>query len=77
MASIGTDVNGVITVTVAATGINAEVNGKKIELRPYQTAAGLKTVASNMGSAVFRWGCGPAASPNGVPIKYLPATCRE
>ena len=76
VGSIATDANGVITVTVAGTGINGEVNAKKIELRPYQTATALKTVASNMGSAVFRWGCGPAGS-DGVPIKYLPATCRE
>lgn len=76
VASIDTSVNGMITVTVAATGINADVNGKKIELRPYQDAATLKTVAANMGSAVFRWGCGPATT-GGVPIKYLPATCRE
>jgi type IV pilus assembly protein PilA len=76
VSSIATDVNGVITVTVAATGINSEVNAKKIELRPYQTATALKTAAANMGSAVFRWGCGPAGS-DGVPSKYLPATCRE
>ena len=76
VASIVTDVNGVITVTVAATGINADVNGKKIELRPYQDATNLKTAAANMGSAVFRWGCGPSKT-GGVPSKYLPATCRE
>jgi type IV pilus assembly protein PilA len=32
VASIDADVNGVITVTVAATGINADVNGKKMLL---------------------------------------------
>ena len=75
VSSIATDANGVITVTVASSGINAEANGKKIELRPYQTASALK-VAANIGSAVFRWGCGPAGT-DGMPIKYLPATCRE
>ncbi len=75
VGSIATDANGVITVAVAATGINSEVNSKKIQLRPYQSASAPKT-AANMGSAVFRWGCGPAAA-DPVPIKYLPATCRE
>jgi type IV pilus assembly protein PilA len=75
VSSIATDANGVITVTVAATGINAEVNSKKIQMRPYQTAADPK-LAANIGSAVFSWGCGPAAT-DPVPIKYLPATCRE
>ena len=76
VASVATDANGVITVTTAATGINGDVNGKKIELRPYQDATTLKNVTDNMGSAVFRWSCGPTKA-GGVPIKYLPATCRE
>ena len=76
VASIDTDADGVITVTVAATGINADVNGKKIELRPYKDATNRKTAAADMGTAVFRWGCGPSKT-GGVPSKYLPATCRE
>ncbi len=73
--SIATTADGVITVEVATAGINSEVNGQKIEMRPYQDATTLKT-ASTIGTKVFRWSCGPTKT-GGVPPKYLPATCRE
>ncbi len=75
VASVATDANGVITVTSAATGITGDAHGKTIQLRPYQDAVTLK-LAADVGTPVFRWGCGPGAT-NPMPIKYLPATCRE
>ncbi len=75
VASVATDDNGVITVTSALTGINDDANDKTIQLRPYQDAETLK-LAANTGTPVFRWGCGPGTTKP-MPIKFLPATCRE
>jgi type IV pilus assembly protein PilA len=73
--SIHTDSNGVITVE--ATGFNdATIDAKKIVLTPYATDSATASVPANLGSAVFKWVCGPAASPDGVLPKYLPGSCR-
>ncbi len=71
---VGND--GVITVT--ATGINSDVDNKSIQLTPYHSDTVVKAVGTSghLGSAVFKWSCGPATA-NAIPLKYLPASCRD
>ncbi|MBG9386871.1 pilin [Caenimonas aquaedulcis] len=72
--SIHTDSNGVITVE--ATGFNdTNIDDKKITLTPWATDTVTSAVPANLGGAVFKWVCGPAAT-NGVLPKYLPGSCR-
>ncbi|MES3003443.1 MAG: pilin [Pseudomonadota bacterium] len=74
VSSIQTDGNGVITVT--ATGFNdTNIDAKSITLTPYATDTVTSAVPANLGGAVFKWVCGPAAT-NGVLAKYLPGSCR-
>jgi type IV pilus assembly protein PilA len=78
VGGVAVDTNGVITVTVAANSINSDTSLKKIQLVPYHTDTVVKTAATagHLGSAVFKWTCGPTAT-DGVPLKFLPATCRD
>ncbi len=73
VASVATDGVGAITVTAQNTG-DATIDTKKITLTPYadNTTA---MAATNIGSAVYKWVCGPASS-NGIPVKFLPGSCR-
>ena len=78
VGGVAVDTDGVITVKVATNSINSETSDKQIQLVPYHTASAPKAVATSghLGSAVFKWTCGPTSS-NGVPAKFLPATCRD
>ena len=73
VASITTDANGAVTVTVRNVG--AGVDNKKVLLSPF-----IKGVAADastmMGEGINEWRCGPASS-DGVSPKYLPSTCRS
>ena len=72
VSSVGTDANGVVTVT--ATGFsNTAIDGKQIQLVPYSSSGLLTTATMNV--AIFKWVCGPT-SANGIPPKYLPGSCR-
>src|SRR5689334_3645672 len=85
--SVQTDSNGVITVK--ATGFNdGNIDDKDIVLTPYATdttkttpltpcatATTTAAVPGNLGQALFKSVCGPAAT-NGVTAKYLPGSCR-
>jgi type IV pilus assembly protein PilA len=73
VASVATDDNGAVTVTVR--NISATVDGRDIAFAPFinNTPADAATM---MGKAVNRWRCGPAAS-NGLDVRYLPSSCRE
>jgi len=73
VASVVTDVNGKVTVTVQ--GINAATNGKKLTLVPLTTATAAATSA-DLGAALFGWRCGAAADGTDVNPKYLPGSCR-
>ncbi|HSW20322.1 MAG TPA: pilin, partial [Ramlibacter sp.] len=60
VASVGTDDNGVVTVT--ATGFSDTlIDTKAIILTPYHTDSVVKTVATtgHLGSPVFKWTCAP------------------
>ena len=70
VASVATDVNGVITVT--AQGIT-QVDGQTIIITPYVNDNDTMNSTDDMGLAVYKWVCGPGA---GFPAKYLPGSCR-
>lgn len=75
VASVATSDAGVVTVTTA-TGVwgDTTIDAKAISLTPYKDATTVMA-ASDAGSSVFKWVCGPAsASP--VPSKFLPGSCR-
>ncbi len=80
VASVATDVNGVITVT--AQNISQLGTNTQLRFTPYSDAA-LSTamVAANYNRAslinggIKGWKCEAAAS-NGIQAKYLPASCR-
>ena len=74
--TITTDDKGVITVT--ATGFSdTSIDDKSITLTPYHDNSTTKDpgTTNHVGSPVFKWVCGPAAT-NGMPAKYLPGSCR-
>lgn len=74
VSRITTSANGVVTVT--ATGIATDINGKMITLIP-QDSAGTALTYSTNAQTVFKWICGPATTgTDGVPAKYLPGSCR-
>jgi type IV pilus assembly protein PilA len=73
VASVATDINGMVTVT--ATGFNNNaIDGKEITLTPYKDQNTVMA-STNMGSSIFQWKCGPATT-NPMPSKYLPGSCR-
>ena len=72
VASVETDDNGVVTVTLQ--GISASVNGKKLTLAPFISGAPADS-STMMGQGINEWRCGPATS-NGLLPKYLPSSCR-
>ncbi len=76
VASVGTDDNGVVTVTAQNFG-DSLIDGQKIVLTPYHTdsVAKLTSTSGHLGSPVYKWTCKPADT-NGIPPKYLPASCR-
>jgi type IV pilus assembly protein PilA len=72
--AVHTDSNGVVTVT--AQGFNdTDIDDKKVELTPYSSDTAKADVSKDLGKAVFKWVCGPAAT-DGVKAKYLPGSCR-
>ena len=75
VASIATDVNGVITVTSQGFG-DAAIYNKTIQLIPYSDTAGTTdmTAAGNMSDQVATWKCG--CGTTSMPKKYLPGSCR-
>ena len=70
VASVSTDVNGVITVT--AQNIDSEVNNKTITLTPMTSTGTAMTAASNLGTQVGQFRCAPGT----IPAKYLPGSCK-
>jgi type IV pilus assembly protein PilA len=71
VAGLGTDDNGVITATI--TGINTDVNAKKVTLIPL-VGSSPATTASNFGAGVNGWTCGGTGTD--LSKKYLPGSCR-
>jgi type IV pilus assembly protein PilA len=76
VAAVSTDANGVVSVTAANVDA-ANIDGKSIDFAPYSDAAlsAPMSASADLGRSIAGWKCGPSAS-NGVPGKYLPASCR-
>jgi len=72
VASVHTDADGIITVTAAATGIGAGVDGNKVTLAP--ATAGLTPLTYAPGTSVAAWICGGAGTT--ILAKFLPGSCR-
>ena len=75
VASIATDVNGVITVTTTANTDLSTAASTAISLTPQTSAAADLTISSGTPKTIDRWKCGPAATAP-TPVKYLPTSCR-
>nr|WP_242518655.1 pilin [Thiorhodovibrio winogradskyi] len=72
VSSIATDANGVVTVTVQ--GIDAAVDTMTIDLVP-ESSVGTPATIADFPAQLSGFACGPGAT-NGVPVKYLPGSCR-
>ena len=68
--------SGVVNVTATGFG-DPEIDDKLITMTPYHDDSTPKSTATaaHLGQPVYKWVCGPAAA-NGVPVKYLPSSCR-
>ena len=73
VGGLHTDVNGVVTVTAAATGIGVGVDGLKLVLAPTSATGSPLTYAPG-GMQVGGWLCG--ATGTTIASKYLPSSCR-
>jgi type IV pilus assembly protein PilA len=77
VTSTAVDSNGVITVV----GNHATLRGSTsasanaIALTPLQTGDTPINGSTDGGKTISGWRCGPASS-NGLPVKYLPASCK-
>ncbi len=68
VASVATDDNGVVTVTVA--NISTDTNGKKLTIVPLKTDGSTPVLGDKIG----QWVCGGAGTD--IDRKYLPGSCR-
>lgn len=75
VSAINTSADGKITVTIQ--GFNdSNIDTKKVDLTPLASAGTAAVFATNVGSALFGWKCGPS-SATPVPAKFLPGSCRD
>lgn len=73
VASVATDLNGVITVTSsAAADLPAAAQGKTITLTPKDTANAALVAADDIPTQVASFECKPVT----MPAKYLPGSCK-
>ena len=72
VGSLATDVNGVVTATIA--GISAAVNGQTVTMIPMVTVGTPANASTDMGSGLQAWLCGGAGTTVGK--SYLPSSCR-
>ncbi len=76
--SINVDANGVITVVgnhEALRGLTS-ASASSISLTPIQAGSTAVNGRTDGGKPIVSWHCGPAAI-NGLPVKYLPASCKS
>ncbi|MFT7404253.1 pilin [Zhongshania sp.] len=72
VASVATDGNGVVSVTVQ--GINSDVNTNVLTLIPSTDTTSGTIVAPLAGESIYQWICGGTGTT--VDPKYLPGSCR-
>ncbi|MCE2781377.1 pilin [Limnohabitans sp.] len=77
VSSIGADANGVITVVGNHQALRGTTSAtaNSLSLTPLQTGTTAINGSTDGGKPVAAWRCGPAAN-NGLPAKYLPASCK-
>ena len=77
VVSVAVDGNGVITVVGnhAALRGSTSASANTIALTPLQTGDTPINGNTDGGKTISGWRCGPASS-NGLPVKYLPASCK-
>ena len=71
--SVTTLTGGIIEVTTTNDASLKEAASKVIQMTP-KAADGTTNAAAN--SAIGAWVCGPKSGNTGMPVKYLPASCR-
>ena len=77
VASVAVDGNGVITVVGQHEALrgNTSASANSLALTPLLTGDTPLNGNSDGGKTITGWRCGPATS-NGLPAKYLPASCK-
>lgn len=77
VASVAVDGNGVITVVGQHDALrgNTSASANSLALTPLLTGDTPLNGNSDGGKTITGWRCGPATS-NGLPAKYLPASCK-
>ena len=77
VSSIAVDSNGVITVVGNHSALrgSTSASANAIALTPLQTGDTALSGSTDGGKTIAGWRCGPA-NTNGLPVKYLPASCK-
>ena len=77
VSGIAVDGNGVITVTGNHEALrgSTSASANAIALTPLQSGDTAINGSTDGGKPISGWRCGPASS-NGLPTKYLPASCK-
>jgi type IV pilus assembly protein PilA len=77
VSSVTVDGNGVITVVGKHEALrgSTSASANAIALTPLQTGTTPVNGSTDGGKTISAWRCGPASS-NGLPAKYLPASCK-
>ena len=77
VSGLSVDGNGVITVSGNPDALrgSTSASANAIALTPLQTADTALNGKTDGGKPIAGWRCGPASS-NGLPAKYLPASCK-
>lgn len=78
VSSISADANGVITVVGNHESLrgSTSASANSIMLVPMQAGDTAINGSTDGGKAITGWRCGPASN-NGLPLKYLPASCKS
>lgn len=78
VSSITADANGVITVVGNHEALrgSTSASANSITLVPLQTGDTVINGSTDGGKSISGWRCGPASN-NGLPVKYLPASCKS
>ena len=78
VSSITADANGVITVVGNHEALRGSISASanSITLVPLQTGDTAINGSTDGGKSISGWRCGPASN-NGLPLKYLPASCKS
>jgi type IV pilus assembly protein PilA len=76
VASIATDADGKVSVTVQGFSSGSGLNGKVVTLVPLADATTPKTAADVGGSTIFGWRCGSTDDGTTVDSNFLPGSCK-